>query len=184
MSHPSVVYRRSMLMETGLTYHQDYFPAEDYKMWVDVLQHSNIYNLQQPLVEYRQHGGQICRERREEQVILERRLHEEQLRLIYPNPTAEELNFHLDRFVTLQPNSDKEVKQYYHWAKKLCDINQEHGYVKPDVMRSELYRYVQNAIRAYYLASYKGVFHHLFSGRFLNLDLKHNLSILRHGSRS
>ena len=184
MSHPSVVYRRSMLVETGLTYRKDYFPAEDYKMWLDVLKQSNIYNLQQPLVEYRQHGGQICREKKEEQILLERRLREEQLRLVYPNPTEDELNFHLDRFVTLQPQSDEEVKRFYRWAQKLCSINSRYGYVKLNVMRSELRRYVQNAVRAYYKASYKGVFHHLFSGRCLNLDLKHNLSIMRHGNRS
>ena len=184
MSHPSVVYRRSMLEETGLTYRQDYFPAEDYKMWVDVLQHSNIYNLQKPLVEYRQHGGQICREKKEEQIALERKLREEQLRLIYPNPTVEELDFHLDRFITLQPDSEEEVSRFFRWAKKLCSVNQEHGYVQPEVLRSELRHYVQNAVRAYYLTTYKGALHHLFSGRCLNLDMKHNLSILRHGNRS
>ena len=184
MSHPSVVYRRSMLVETGLSYRQDYFPAEDYKMWVDVLQHSKIYNLQEPLVEYRQHGGQICREKKVEQIALERRLREEQLRLVYPNPTEEELNFHLDRFTTLQPNSDAEVKHFLDWAKKLCAVNLQHGYVKPEVMRSELHRYVQNAIRTYYINAYKGALHHLFSGRCLNLDLKHNLSVMRHGNRS
>ena len=184
MSHPSVVYRCSMLQETGLTYRQDYFPAEDYKMWVDVLQHSKIYNLQQPLVEYRQHGGQICREKKVEQIALERRLREEQLRLIYPNPTADELNFHLDRFTTLQPNSDEEVKQFIRWAKKLSFVNQKYGYVKADVIRTELRRYVQNAIRAYYLTTYKGTLHHLFSGRCLNLDLKHNISLLCHGHHS
>ena len=184
MSHPSVVYRRSMLVETGLVYRQDYFPAEDYKMWIDVLQHSNIYNIPKPLVEYRQHEGQICRERKEEQILLERRLHEEHLRLINPSPTAEELDFHLDRFTTLKPESEEEVKQFFRWAKKLCAANQAHGYVKSEVMRTELQRYVQNAVRAYYLSTYKGVFHHLFSGRWLNLDMKHNLSILRHGNRS
>lgn len=184
MSHPSVVYRRSMLIETGLSYRQDYFPAEDYKMWVDVLKHSHIFNLQQPLVEYRQHGGQICREKKEEQVVLERKLREEQLRLVFPDPTDEELQFHLDRFTSLQPNSDKEVKRFRSWAKKICSANQKRGYVNPEVMRSELWRYVQNATRTYYLATYKGGYHHLFSGRFLNLDLKHNLSILRHGTRS
>lgn len=184
MSHPSVVYRRSMLIETGLSYRQDYFPAEDYKMWVDVLKQSHIFNLQQPLVEYRQHGGQICREKKEEQVVLERKLREEQLRLVFPDPTDEELQFHLDRFTSLQPNSDKEVKRFRSWAKKICSANQKRGYVNPEVLRSELWRYVQNAIRAYYLATYKGGCHHLFSGRFLNLDLKHNLSILRHGTRS
>lgn len=184
MSHPSVVYRRSMLVETGLSYRQDYFPAEDYKMWVDVLQYSHIYNLRQPLVEYRQHGGQICKEKKEEQIALERKLREEQLRLMYPDPTAEELQFHLDRFTTLQPNSDKEVKQFRSWVKKLCAVNQKQGYVNSEVMRRELEHYVQNAIRAYYLTTYKGRCHHLLSGRFLNLDLKHNLSILRHGTRS
>ena len=184
MSHPSVVYRRSMLLETGLSYRQDYFPAEDYKMWIDVLQHSNIHNLQQPLVEYRQHGGQICREKKVEQGLLERRLREEQLRLVYPNPTKEELDFHLDRFTTLQPTSDKEIQSFKEWAKRLCEENLHTRYIKPEILKSELRRYVQNAFRTYYLNTYQGAFHHLFSGRCLNLDLKRNLSILRHATRS
>lgn len=184
MSHPSVVYRHSMLTETGLTYRQDFFPAEDYKMWIDVLKHSEIYNLQEPLVEYRQHESQICRERKEEQVILERKLREEQLRLIYPNPHDDELTFHLDRFTTLQPQSDMEVKVFLWWEKRLLEENKRSGYVKPSVMRTELHRYVQNAIRTYYSSTYKGVVHHLSSGRFRDLDLKHNLSLLRHGHRS
>ena len=184
MSHPSVVYRRSMLVETGLTYQQNCFPAEDYKMWIDVLKYSKIHNLQQPLVEYRQHESQICRERKEEQVLLERRLREEQLRLIYPNPTDDELSFHLDRFINLHPNSDEEVKRFLWWEKRLCEENKRHGYVKPQVMCSELHRYVQNAVRSYYLSDYQGILHHLCSGHCLNLDLKHNLSLLRHGNRS
>lgn len=184
MSHPSVVYRRSMLLETGLQYQQEWFPAEDYKMWIDVLKCSRIHNLQQPLVEYRQHESQICRERKEEQALLERRLREEQMRLVYPNPSEEELVFHLDRFTTLRPTSDEEVRQFIQWSRKLGKENERHGYVNPEVMCSELRRYVQNAIRAYYQLTYQGLGHHLFSGRCLTLDLKHNLSLLRHGYRS
>ena len=184
MSHPSVVYRRSMLQEVGLTYQKDYFPAEDYKMWIDVLKYSNIYNLQQPLVEYRQHGSQICRERKVEQIALERRLREEQLRLVYPNPTEEELRFHLDRFTTLQPHSGEEVKLFLRWGMRLCEENKHSGYVNSKVMHSELHRYVQNAIRTYYMSNYKGLVHHLTSGRCLTLDLKHNLSLLRYEHRS
>lgn len=184
MSHPSVVYRRSMLQETGLTYQQDSFPAEDYKMWIDVLERSKIYNLQQPLVEYRQHESQICRERKEEQMLLERKLREEQLRLIYPNPSEEELAFHLDRFVTLQPKSDEGVRRFLQWSQQLIKENKRHGYVNPEVLRVELHRYIQNAIRTYYLSTYQGFKHHLLSGRCLTLDLKHNLSLLGHGHRS
>ena len=184
MSHPSVVYRRSMLLKTGLTYRQDFFPAEDYKMWVDALQVTNIYNIQQPLVHYRQHATQLCREKKEEQGRLERLLHEEQLRLFYPNPTDEELAFHLDRFVTLQPADDTEVLRFRRWVDTLCRSNDRSRYADPTVMRHELHRYLQNAIRTYYTSTWRGPLHHLTSDRWRHLDLKHNLSLLRHGHRS
>lgn len=184
MSHPSVVYRRSMLQETGLAYRQDYFPAEDYKMWIDALQHTHICNLQQPLVHYRQHASQICREKKEQQVQLERRLHEEQLRLIYPDPTTDELAFHLNRFTSRQPESDAEVQRFRQWEATLCRANDRSRYIDPAVMCHELHHYVQNAIRTYYRNTYHGPLHHLISGRWRHLDLKHNLSLLRHGHRS
>ena len=184
MSHPSVVYRRSMLVENKLAYRHDYFPAEDYKMWIDVLKCSKIYNIPKPLVEYRQHGGQICREKKQEQIELERKLREEQLRLIYPNPTNNELQFHLDRFVTLRPNSDEEVKLFKDWIKRLYEINKTVQYIEPNILQNELNHYVQNAIRFYYSSTYRGVIHHLLSGRCLNLDLRHNLSVIKNGYKA
>lgn len=180
MSHPSVVFRRSMLEKTGIKYNPEFAIADDYKMWIDVLQRSNIYNIQKPLVEYRQHAGQICRKNKAEQEVAVRRLREEQLRLIYPNPSEEEMRFHLDRFVTLEPNSDDEVIKFVRWTNNLCSVNRQHGYVNPKVMRSELQHYIQNAIRNYYSSSYKGFLHHIVSGRWLNLDIKHNLSLFKH----
>lgn len=178
MSHPSVVYRRSMLQATGLTYRADYFPAEDYKMWVDALQHTHIYNLQKPLVHYRQHAAQICRTKSDEQVAVERHLHEEQLRLLCPDPTDEELMFHLDRFVTLSPADDNEAIRYVQWAKRLQQANRRSLYIDPTVLKTELNRYVQNALRTYYRSHYHGLCHHLTSGRWRQLDLRHNLSLL------
>ncbi len=184
MSHPSVVYRRQVLIKNNLSYRVDFFPAEDYKMWIDILKCSSIYNLQKPLVEYRQHQGQICQEKKVEQNKLERQLREEQLRLIYPNPTQEDLDFHLDRFITLRPKSDAEVERFIHWEKRLCDENGNSEYVNQHIMRRELHKYVQNAIRFYYLSSYHGVVHHVFTGRFLKLDFRHNLSLIRHGNKT
>ncbi len=179
-----MVYRRSMLVENKLAYRHDYFPAEDYKMWIDVLKCSKIYNIPKPLVEYRQHSGQICREKKQEQIELEKKLHEEQLRLIYPNPTDKELRFHLERFVTLRPNSDEEVILFKDWIKRLCEINKTVQYIEPNILQNELNHYVQNAIRFYYSSTYRGVFHHLLSGRCLNLDLRHNLSVIKNGYKA
>lgn len=183
MSHPSVVYRRTMLEETGLSYRPDFFPAEDYKMWIDVLQYSKIYNLQQPLVEYRQHGGQICRELKPEQALLEDRLRTEQIRLVWPDCPLEWIDFHNKRFIALCPDDDAEVERYQQWVRVLCDANKMRQYINPDTLKRELNHYLQNAIRNYYVRNYKGRLHHLFSGRWRNLDLHHNLTLMLRAHR-
>ena len=184
MSHPSVIFRRSMLEKTGLKYNAEFAVADDYKLWIDILQYSNIYNLQQPLVEYRQHAGQTCRKRTREQEVIARRLREEQLRLVYPHPSPKELNFHLDRFVSLRIESDGDVLSFINWSKRLCEANENSHYIQPRVLREELSRYVQNAIRTYYIAHPKSMIGHLVSGRWRNLDLRHNLSLLKNARQS
>lgn len=179
MSHPSVVFRRSMLIETGIQYNLEFSDTDDYKMWIDVLQKSNIYNIQQPLVDYRQHQGQICQKKGQEQSILTRRLREEQLRLIYPNPTPEELAFHLDRFTSLTILSDQDVYTFRQWMKRLCKANDITLYVKPEILKSELDRYIQNATRVYYRQHPVSFVKHFTLGRWKTLDLRHNLSLLK-----
>ena len=184
MSHPSVVYRRSMLLTTGLTYRAENFPAEDYRMWVDVLAVSKIHNIQQPLVEYRQHAEQICRQQNDVQQLKERELHSLQLHRIWPDVSAFDESFHLNHFCALAVDSDAEADRLLHWADRLCEANRHTQYVKPSVMRRELRRYVQNAIRTYYRQTWRGWWHHIVSGRWLRLDIRHNSSLIFYGNRA
>ena len=58
LAHPSVLYKKSVVMQAG-----GYFGdsvSEDYDLWLRLMRDSNIkfYNIQKPLLSYRVHGGQ------------------------------------------------------------------------------------------------------------------------------
>lgn len=181
MSHPSVVYRRSFLQASGLAYRADYFPAEDYKMWADAVQRTTIINLEAPLVRYRQHGGQICRERHDEQVALEDRIRAELLHCISPALADAEVEFHNRRFASLCPQSEAELRLFARWARRLVRLNRRSRFVRPAVMRREMHRYLQNALRTYYAAHTRSRLALVGSSAVWRLDARHLLSLLIHG---
>lgn len=57
--NPSVMLRRSALIENGIVYDTALRKAEDYKMWVQLSRIGICTNLKQILLKYRVHGSQI-----------------------------------------------------------------------------------------------------------------------------
>lgn len=66
ISHPTVMFRRSVILNIGM-YDPLKMPSEDYDLWVRVLRHSKIANLEMPLLRYREHSLSISKVRSEEQ---------------------------------------------------------------------------------------------------------------------
>jgi hypothetical protein len=60
--------RAAPVREHQLRYREDLLPSEDYEMWTQILQHGEGMNLQDELLEYRVHAGQISNERRDTQL--------------------------------------------------------------------------------------------------------------------
>lgn len=60
MAHPTVMMRREPLLAVG-GYRGALAHAEDYDLWLRLLQRGSIDNLPQPLLRYRQHVGQVSR---------------------------------------------------------------------------------------------------------------------------
>jgi hypothetical protein len=58
--HPSVMFRRESITELN-GYNENASGCEDYEMWLRVLQHSQISSLNEPLVQYRIHHGQVSK---------------------------------------------------------------------------------------------------------------------------
>lgn len=155
MCHPSVLFRKSFLLETGIRYSPEFLLADDYKMWIDCLDYTLIYNIPEVLVSYRQHKSQICSVHAPEQLQVKNRLRLEMLKRIYPNPDSDEIDFHIQTFAEQKILSVSEYKKCVAWKEKLQKQNQSIGnYVEPRILEKELDKYLQAALKGYILSRY------------------------------
>lgn len=53
VAHPASMIRKSVLLDHHIFYNEKYSPAEDYKMWADLMDVTNFYNIQDVLLKYR-----------------------------------------------------------------------------------------------------------------------------------
>ncbi len=59
LAHPTVIIRKSVLDKHNLRYKEDFAGMEDYRLWWEISQHSDIMSLSAPLLNYRKHSSQI-----------------------------------------------------------------------------------------------------------------------------
>ena len=57
--HSTVMYRRKLFVENGYTYDLNMPPTEDYDLWCRIITNEKAYNIQKPLIKYRQEGQGI-----------------------------------------------------------------------------------------------------------------------------
>jgi glycosyltransferase involved in cell wall biosynthesis len=55
IAHPSVMMRKNIIEKHRISYNQSLEPAEDYDMWIRISEVAELYNIQEPLLEYRWH---------------------------------------------------------------------------------------------------------------------------------
>lgn len=53
VAHPAAMVRKSVLTENNITYNEFYSPAEDYKLWADLMGITHFHNIQENLLKYR-----------------------------------------------------------------------------------------------------------------------------------
>ncbi len=53
--HPASMIRKSVLIENKIRYEERYTPAEDYHLWLQLMDYTNFYNIQEVLFRYRHH---------------------------------------------------------------------------------------------------------------------------------
>ena len=69
LAHPSVMIRKEALHQFSTPYDTNKEPAEDYDLWVKLLNVGKLHNLPETLIEYRTYSLQVSRKRAEEQRI-------------------------------------------------------------------------------------------------------------------
>ncbi len=68
-AHPSVMIRKSVLVDNALLYDDSVMPAEDHDLWVRLSQFGKLHNLQENLLLYRTHKQNISNQSRSKEQI-------------------------------------------------------------------------------------------------------------------
>jgi glycosyltransferase involved in cell wall biosynthesis len=82
-AHPTVMIRRDVLEHHQLRYDERFVTAQDYELWVRLLQHTAVDNLPEPLVRYRLRQG-ISQTRKAEQLANHDRIASQAIQTIVP----------------------------------------------------------------------------------------------------
>ncbi len=77
--HPSVMMRKEAIDHYQWSYQEDYYTAEDYKLWSDMAQKADLANLPEVLLHYRQHNHKVSVTKKEKQRALVARIRQENL---------------------------------------------------------------------------------------------------------
>jgi len=185
MSHPSVVFRTSFLKETGLRYRVDYHPAEDYKMWVDSIDRTCIWNIPEILVFYRQHPSQVTKQKDPTQIRTVNSIRNEMLTRVSPLFSDEEKKFHNDIFLNADIKSVKDYKKYHKWSCTIQSKNHESGgYLMDSILKKEMNTHIQVKYKLYVLDRYfnkfslKSYLCYFLSFDWLYLSFKRNIRLI------
>ena len=81
--HPTVMIRRSVLIEHALRYREDLMPTEDYDLWSRLLKVTKGANLPEVLLKYRFHAGQESSARRERQLAIHEKVATDNVNALY-----------------------------------------------------------------------------------------------------
>lgn len=74
-AHPTVMMRRDIINSENIRYNSDYKYIEDYKFWIDsAIKNVKMANLDEVLLQYRQHPKQISSEKAQEQSEIKQKL--------------------------------------------------------------------------------------------------------------
>lgn len=57
VAHTAAMIRKSVLEKSGIRYEEDYSPAEDYRLWLRLIDKTMFYNFQEVFVKYRNLEG-------------------------------------------------------------------------------------------------------------------------------
>jgi len=187
MSHPSVVFRKSFLVETGVTYNETYRLADDYKMWIDCIDLTQIYNISEPLVRYRQHEEQICSTANApKQMQVQNKVRLEMLERISLDFSRDEMKFHINHFVEGKIESINDYKRSVKWSQLICKRNDESGkYIDPDILNVDLKYHLQVFLKRYILNQFfqkmniVALIRYFFSFNWIYLSVRRNLGIAK-----
>jgi glycosyltransferase involved in cell wall biosynthesis len=120
--HPSLIFRKEAYSRYGIKYNSSYYYAGDYDFMLSLSRIGQITNMEDILLKYRLHAGQITRAKRQEQINFADCIRLKQLDFFKIRPNMEEIMLHL-RLMKFLPVSGEDLTKAEKWLNKLLVKN-------------------------------------------------------------
>jgi glycosyltransferase involved in cell wall biosynthesis len=184
LQHPTAMMRREVVSKYNLRYNPAYEPAEDYKLWSEVICVGKVEVLNEVLLDYRMYGGQTSSTRSQEQEKQVDRIRLEMAcRLLGKTPIDETTaRLHL-QLIKNETDKDLSLRKIDEWVKELLKANAEKGEFNQnelqvflrnkqlDIIRNYYQHSSQHSVEniAYFVRNFKTLKSNIFAGHYFEL---------------
>lgn len=149
IGHPTVMIRKSMLIEHHLLYDITLHYAQDYEMWVRCSRFLQIENIPEILLTYRRHSEQMSAEKKiwmDNEADLARLI---QLSFLGLTCGEKEKKLHLD-FIHHRVDGFDELVEIINWADRLILVNKKTGYYNFQLFKNTIKYLKKRAVQSFY----------------------------------
>lgn len=112
------LFRRQSILNAGLSYNQNYFPAEDYRFWTECVTKLKMHNIQEKLFLYRMHPSQVS-ETMTNQPAMAEQVKADYIQSLFPEISKNDISQFIHMFSTKIVEQDKELEALNAWVKRI-----------------------------------------------------------------
>lgn len=135
LTHPTAMFRKSMLDEYGVTYNENYTKAQDYGIWVQCTRYAPMAMIPKVLLQYRKSDVQISTAGKSNQQLNAQKVRYDQLLAMGITPTEEETRVHED---FCHGDISCDAKLFESWIDKLLLANGTASYFNKTLFKNVL----------------------------------------------
>lgn len=128
--HPTVMFRRQVLLDTGLRYQVEHLHHEDYALFLALGEHCHYATVTEPLHVYRKHAEAITVKHATPQQVAVRQVRRRLLRDLGLEPSDADCALH-ERFCAWQLRDLADLRAASRWLARLRAANQRSGQLDP-----------------------------------------------------
>lgn len=140
LANSSAMFRKSCV--ENLKYQEDFVPAEDYKLWSEVIVNHDFYIIQEPLVRYRQHENNISKTKADNLAISDLKIKTDLFQKIFHLQSED---FEYKKLVRLfdilgyrKKLSKSELLEFFEMTKRILAINAEKNIFPQDMLQKRM----------------------------------------------
>ncbi|PWA06139.1 glycosyltransferase family 2 protein [Flavobacterium psychrotolerans] len=145
IGNPTVMLRKEALQ--GLQFNDDYVPVEDYDLWSRLLPKTKFYNIQESLLNYRQHGTNISKTKIENVNRSVRKVKINQMSAFGIEPTDSKIDSYLNVVSVKKGLRTEEIIKAIESSKFLLSQNKKLGNFNPERIEKQITKNLIRTIR-------------------------------------